>query len=141
MGDAYRPREVRKERCVESVSATFRTGVESLPREEPGGSLLIGQVGVRHGWWRERGLGSCVELGNLSPRWDGWPVERFWACGWLVWSENPKQLICEGESSDAGHRGGPSRTSDEGPVMGLERRGRVVLAGFRANRGDAGGVG
>ena len=59
----------------------------------------------------------------------------------VVWSENPKQLICEGESSDAGHRGGPTRSSDEGPVMGLERRGRVVLAGFQANRGDAGGVG
>ena len=49
-------------------------------------------------------------------------------------SENPKQLICEGESSDAGHRGGPTRISVEGPVMGLERRGRVVLAGLAANR-------
>ena len=52
----------------------------------------------------------------------------------VVWSENPKQQICEGESSDAGHRGGPDRSSDEGPVIGLERRGRVVLAGFRVNR-------
>ena len=32
--------------------------------------------GVRHEWWRERGSGSGAELGNLSPRWDGWPVER-----------------------------------------------------------------
>ena len=59
----------------------------------------------------------------------------------VVLSENPKQLICEGESSDAGHRGGPDRSSDEGPVMGLERRGRVVLAGFQANRLRVGGVG
>ncbi len=59
----------------------------------------------------------------------------------VVWSENPKQQICEGESSDAGHRGGPDRISDEGPVMGLERRGRVVLARSAANRGDVGGVG
>ncbi len=59
----------------------------------------------------------------------------------VVWSENPKQLICEGESSDAGHRGGPDRSSCEGPVMGLERRGRVVLARLAANRGDVGGVG
>src|SRR5215472_15540126 len=29
----------------------------------------------------------------------------------------------EGESTDAGHRGGATRSSDEGPVMGLERRG------------------
>ena len=53
-------------------------------------------------------------------------------------SENLKQLICEGESSDAGHRGGPSRSSGEGPVIGLERRGRVVLAGFQVNHGDVG---
>jgi hypothetical protein len=59
----------------------------------------------------------------------------------VVWSENPKQLICEGESSDAGHRGGPSRSSWEGPVMGLERRGRVVLASLAVNRGDVGGAG
>jgi hypothetical protein len=56
-------------------------------------------------------------------------------------SENPKQLICEGESSGVGHRGGPSRSSDEGPVMGLERRGRVVLAGLAINRRSVGGVG
>jgi hypothetical protein len=48
-----------------------------LPREQPGGSLLTGQVGVRHGWWRERDPGSCAELGNLSPRSGGRPVERF----------------------------------------------------------------
>ena len=59
----------------------------------------------------------------------------------VVWSENPKQQICEGESSDAGHRGGPDRSSDEGFVMGLERRGRVVLAGYRVNRLWAEGAG
>lgn len=56
-------------------------------------------------------------------------------------SENPKQLICEGESSHAGHRGGPTRSSDEGSVMGPERRGRVVLVSLATNRGDVGGVG
>jgi hypothetical protein len=58
-----------------------------------------------------------------------------------VWSENPKQQICEGLSSDAGHRGGPSRSSGEGLVMGLERRGRVVRAGFQVNRLRVGGAG
>jgi hypothetical protein len=52
-----------------------------------------------------------------------------------------RQQICEGESSDAGHRGGPDRSSCEGPVMGLERRGRVVLVSLAVNRGDAGGAG
>ena len=61
---------------------------------------------------------------------------------WLVvWSENPKRQICEGESSDAGHRGGPSRSSGEGPVMGLERRGRVVLVSLAVNRLRVGGAG
>ena len=111
-----------------------------MPRDESGGSLLTGQVGVRHEWWRERGLGSCVELGNLSPRWDGRPVERSWpAAGRL--EREPKQQICEGESSDAGHRGGPDRSSCEGPVMGLERRGRVVLVSSAVNRLRVGGAG
>jgi hypothetical protein len=70
-------------------------------------------------------------------------VGQWSACGLrpVVWSENPKQLICEGESSDAGHRGGPTRSSREGPVMGLERRGRVVLAGSAVNRPRVGGAG
>jgi len=32
----------------------------------------------------------------------------------------------EGKSTDAEHRDGAARSSDEGPVMGLERRGCVV---------------
>src|SRR5208282_5036407 len=36
----------------------------------------------------------------------------------------------EAESTDAPERGGPPRSSDEGPVMGLERRGRVIGVGL-----------
>jgi hypothetical protein len=81
-----------------------------------------------------RNSGTCRPDGT-AVQWSG-SVLRL-----VVWSENPKQQICEGESSDAGHRGGPDRSSDEGPVMGLERRGRVVLACSAVNRGDAGGAG
>ena len=52
--------------------------------------------------------------------------------------ESPKRLIREGLRTDAGHRGGPDRSSVEDPVMGLERRGRVILACWLVNRGDAG---
>ena len=47
----------------------------------------------------------------------------------------------EGPSTDAGHRGGATRSSDEGPVMGLERRGRVRWSYFRNNwkQDDLGG--
>ena len=48
--------------------------------------------------------------------------------------ENPKQLICEGESTGARQGGGPPRSSGEGPVMGLERRGRVVRVRLVVNQ-------
>jgi hypothetical protein len=37
--------------------------------------------------------------------------------------EKPKWKPHEGESTDAENRGGSSRISEEGSVMGLERRG------------------
>src|SRR5215468_6797345 len=39
----------------------------------------------------------------------------------------------EGESTEAGRRGGAARSSVEGPVMGLERRGCVVRPWLLAN--------
>ena len=39
----------------------------------------------------------------------------------------------EGESTNAGRRGGAARSSAEGPVMGLERRGCVVQPRPSAN--------
>ena len=119
---------------------TSKTGVESLPRDESGGSLLTGQVasGMKaarawSGLW-------CGTREPVAPM--GWPGQ--WS-GFVLrpvaWSENPKQQICEGESSDAGHRGGPTRSSGEGPVMGPERRGRVVLVSLAANRLWVGGAG
>jgi len=44
--------------------------------------------------------------------------------------EKSKWLNHEGESTDARHWGGPTRTSVEGPVMGLEQRGWVRLLRF-----------
>jgi len=40
--------------------------------------------------------------------------------------ENPKRKPLKGESTDAQHRGGATRSSEEGSVMGLERRGCAV---------------
>ena len=39
----------------------------------------------------------------------------------------------EGQSTDAEHRDGAARSSEEGPVMGLERRGCVVQPRPQAN--------
>ncbi len=103
------------------------------PADWPGGCPAR-DGGASVVWALVRNAGTC-RPDRAAGQWSGLGQRL------VVWSENPKQLICEGESSDAGHRGGPTRTSDEGPVMGLERRGRVVLARSAANRGDAGGVG
>src|SRR3990172_5169721 len=42
--------------------------------------------------------------------------------------ERPKRGHRKGLSTDAGHRDGTTRSSVEGPVMGLEPRGRVILS-------------
>ena len=44
--------------------------------------------------------------------------------------EKSKWLNHEDESTDARHWGGPTRSSVEGPVMGLEQRGWVRLLRF-----------
>jgi hypothetical protein len=40
----------------------------------------------------------------------------------------------EGESTDAGHRGGPTRISVEVSVMGMERRGWIIWPNYLANQ-------
>ncbi len=47
--------------------------------------------------------------------------------------EKSKQPKLRGESTEAEHWGGPTRTSEEGLVIGLEQRGRVRLLHHRNN--------
>ena len=82
-------------------------------------------------WAPVRNVGTC----RPAPAGGQWRQHGPAAAGGR---ESPKRLIREGLRTDAGHRGGPDRSSDEGSVMGLERRGRVVLAFSMANRGDVG---
>jgi len=53
-----------------------------------------------------------VERANLSSRARERPVERLWPAV-AGGRENPKRLIREGLSTDAGHRGGQPRGSDD----------------------------
>jgi hypothetical protein len=108
--------------------------------DESGGCLLTGQVvsgmKVARAW---SGL-LCGTWEPVAPC----PRVASGACIGLrsfVEARTPSSRNCEGESSDAGHRGGPTRSSDEGPVMGLERRGRVVLACLAVNHSWVGGAG
>jgi hypothetical protein len=75
----------------------------------------------RHPAYRqhERNTGSRTERGNLSSRCQGSGAE---------------QRHCERLSTDARHRDRWPRSSDEVPVMGMERRGSVVGAGLSVNR-------
>ena len=135
--------EGERERSTDDVSKTARddieTGRPAQPGIEPGGCLLIGQVvsgmEVARAWSGLR----CGTWEPVVPR-PSRPVERSWPAV-AGGRESSKRLIREGLRTDAGHRGGPDRSSDEGPVMGLERRGRVIQACLMVNRAVAGGAG
>ena len=64
---------------------------------------------------REARPGSCVERENLAGDDKG---------------KGASGSNREAESTDAPERGGLPRSSDEGPVTGLERRGRVIATGL-----------
>lgn len=53
-------------------------------------------------------------------------VRNLGTCRPDVKGEIQAEGLRKDESTDAGHRGGATRSSDEGPVMGLERRGCIV---------------
>ena len=64
---------------------------------------------------REAQLGSCTERENLAGDGKG---------------KGTSGSNREAESTDAPERGGLPRSNDEGPVMGLERRGQVTVTGL-----------
>ena len=74
-----------------------------------------------------------MEQENLSSRYE-WPVEMGDVSPLVVKRENPCGHGHVGESTDARHRGGPARSSDEGPVMGLERRSRAGQVDLMSTR-------
>ena len=108
-----------------------------MSRDEPGGYLLTDQVvsgvEVARAWFQAlvRNVGT----------WPLIPNPALHVVTGLARARPPSGRNREGLSSDAGDRGGPSRSSGEGPVIGLERRGRVVRAGLAVNRSRAGGAG
>ena len=66
--------------------------------------------------WREAQPGFCTERENLAGDGKG---------------KGTSGVNRKAESTDAPERGGPPRSSDEGPVMGLERRGRAIVIELR----------
>jgi hypothetical protein len=96
-----------------------KTGGGGHPGTSLGGDLKTGPSGTR--------LEGGVNLGQALSRNVG-------TCRCDVKGEdqvgNPREIL----STDARHRGRTVRSSDEGPVMGLERRGCGVLPWRAVNR-------
>ena len=88
-------------------SNDVETGGESLLREESGRDLFTAQAasGIKAARVRSRLL--CGTREPVTP----------------MLREERKWRSYERASTDAGYRGGATCSSDEGPVMGLERRG------------------
>ena len=101
------------------VQDDVKTGGNSLTRDESGGRPDFCPDGIRH----EGG----VTLDQAS----------VWNAGTCRFDAKEETQIggpYEGESTDAEHRGGATRSSVEGPVMGLERRGCIVQLWSGDNR-------
>ena len=95
-----------------------KTGVESLSRDQRGGDPLTARVA------------SGIKVARVR----SWLEQGTWEPVASMRREEPKWKPHEGQSTDARHRGGPARSSEEGPVMGLEPRGWVVLVRLVVNR-------
>ena len=88
-----------------------KTGVESLSRDQRGGDPLTARVA------------SGIKVARVR----SWLEQGTWEPVASMLREKPKWPTHEGQSTDARHRGGWARSSVEGPVMGLERRGPITL--------------
>ncbi len=66
-----------------------------------------------------------------------------WNCGnlRLRWKGKGTSQIGEADNTDAQSRGGAARSSDEGAVMALERRGRVIETWAQVNRASGRSLG
>ena len=107
--------EGERKRSTDDVSKACADDIKTGWSPDPGMSLAGACLLARRcpAWrWRELGLGFDAERVNLSSCACGRPVERLWpAVG--RGRESPKRLNREGLSTDAGHRGGPPRGSDD----------------------------
>jgi hypothetical protein len=115
----------------------IETGLVFCARDEPGECLLIGQVvsGMEAARAWVRLLDRTWE--PVAPRDD-----RTVAYGLrlVVSGKVSSGRNREGRIPVVGHRDGPSRSSDEGSVMGLERRGRAIQTRLLGNHEAVGGA-
>ena len=92
------------------------SGARELPGRGPGGVRCRGGVSSLQALARNRRICRLDTNGQSK-----WVISTPWSSR----GRTPGGHGRLGESTDARHRGGPARSSDEGPAMGLERRGRA----------------
>ena len=71
-------------------------------------------------------LTASVASGIKVARVRSWLEHGTWEPVASMRREKPKWKPHKGQSTDARHRGGLARSSDEVPVMGMERRGQII---------------
>jgi len=118
-------------------SGDIKTGASFGLWDELGGSPLTGQVVSGVEATRAWSAAFAWNVGRRAPAQRrarlGGPVAR----GSVPSGRNRKGL-----STVAGHAGGPARSSGEAPVMGVERRSRIIRGLFVRSTGDCpGGTG
>ena len=111
-----------RKRTTDEVSKTIRRRRNRGPSTPPGRAqrkpaYCLG--GVRHAGGVNLDQALVWNVGTCRPDAKG---------------ETQVERLHEGESTDAGHRGGPTRTSVEVSVMGMERRGWIIWPNCLANQ-------
>ena len=96
-----------------------KTGVSFLHREGSGGYPAYCPGGIRHRGGVKLGQAFMWNMGTCRPD---------------VKGEIQVGSPHKDESTDAGHRGGATRSSVEGAVMAVERRSGVIQPYFEANQ-------
>jgi hypothetical protein len=135
--DPMKANESEPQMTCRNALDDIKSGSVIVTRDELGGRLLIDQV--VSGMYAAR---AWVRL--LHGTWepvvsrDGQPVAS--SLRLAVSGRAPSGRNREVRTPVAGHRGGPSGSSAEGPVMGLERSGRAVQARLLGNHEAVGGT-
>ena len=116
-------RETTAVRSVENFKDGIRTGLGSRTRDGVWRVPMYWPGGVRH-----RG-GVNLICGSRRERWKAdADIVPVWLAGAI--GSPPSGRNREGLSTVAAPAGGPSRSSDDAPVMGVEPRGRLVRGWF-----------
>jgi hypothetical protein len=110
-------------KCRENIS-DVKTGEMKLPQDQRRRCLFTADVtsGIEAASAR-----SGLKHGTSEPV---VPMQR----------EKSKRSTRKDQSTDAGHRGGTTRSSDEGRVMRSERRGRIIHLSSNGSTAVAGGA-